>query len=40
MKFIDADHGVTEHADAEVVELRDLSFDVVRKTIRISETVG
>ena len=29
MKFRDADHGVTEHADAEVAELRDLSFDVI-----------
>ena len=29
MKFIDADHGVAEHVDAEVAELRYLSFDVV-----------
>ena len=40
VKFRDADHGVTEHADAEVAELRDLSFDVIWKTIIISETVG
>ena len=26
MKFRDADHGVTEHAGAEVAELKDFSF--------------